>query len=339
MSEQVEVLLTLPFPEDLVNQIRGVSPRLNVSVHPASEPKDVPSELWEKAEVLYTHHVLPSPEQAPHLEWVQFHWAGIEHALDAPVLKKPEVVATHLSGASVSQMGEYAVMMMLALGHRLHDAMSYQKRPEWPKGRWDKFVPVELRGSTVGIVGYGSVGRQIARLLQVFGATVLATKRDAMHPEDDGYIIEDLGDPKGELVHRLYPSQALRSMLKECDFVVVTVPLTAETRGLIAAEALGALKPSAYLIDISRGGVIDHEALIPALREKKIAGAALDVFPTEPLPPESPLWKLPNVIITPHIAGFSPQYDQRATDLFCENLHRYLAGLPLYNRIKLDRGY
>jgi phosphoglycerate dehydrogenase-like enzyme len=339
MRELVEVLLTLPFPEELVNQIRGVSPRLNVSVHPASEPKDVPSELWEKIEVLYTNRVLPTPDQAPHMQWVQFHWAGIEHVLDAPILKLPEVVATHLSGASVSQMGEHAIMMMLALGHHLPDAMSYQKRPEWPKGRWEKFVPIELRGSTVGIVGYGSIGRQIARLLQAMGATVLATKRDSMHPEDDGYIIDELGDPKGELVHRLYPPQALRSMLKECDFIVVTLPLTSETRGLIAVEELAVLKPGAYLIDISRGGVVDHEALIPALRDKKIAGAALDVFPEEPLPTDSPLWKLSNVIITPHIAGFSPHYDQRATELFCENLHRYLAGLPLYNRIKMERGY
>jgi len=339
MKEQVEILLTLPFPEELINQIRGVSPKLNVNVCAASEAKDVPSELWEKTEVLYTHRVLPAPDQAPHLHWVQFHWAGIEHILDAPILKMPEVVATHLSGASVSQMGEFAIMMMLALGRHLQDAMAYQKRTEWPKDRWEKFVPVELRGSTVGIVGYGSIGRQIARLSQALGATVLATKRDNMHPEDDGYIIDGLGDPKGELVHRLYPPQALRSMLKECDFILVTVPLTNETRAMISTEELGVLKPSAYLIDISRGGVIDHEALILALREKRIAGAALDVFPNEPLAADSPLWKLPNVIITPHIAGFSPQYDQRATNLFCENLHRYLAGLPLYNRIKLERGY
>jgi phosphoglycerate dehydrogenase-like enzyme len=299
----------------------------------------VPSELWQNTEVLYTHRVLPAPEQAPHLQWIQFHWAGIDHALDAPILKRPEVVATHLSGASVSQMAEYAVMMMLALGHRLHDAMSYQKRAEWPKGRWDKFVPNELRGSTVGIIGYGSVGRHIARLLRAFGATMLATKRDAMHPEDDGYNIDGLGDPEGDLAARLYPPQALRSMLKECDFIVVTVPLTEDTRGMIGAKELEAAKHGAYLVDISRGGIVDHEALIEVLRERKIAGAAMDVFPSEPLPSDSPLWKLPNVIITPHVAGFSPHYDLRATALFTENLHRYLAGLPLHNRIKLERGY
>jgi phosphoglycerate dehydrogenase-like enzyme len=179
----------------------------------------------------------------------------------------------------------------------------------------------------------------VARLLQTFGATILAAKRDLMHPEDTGYNLEGLGDSGGDLVHRLYPPQALRSMLKKCDFVVVTVPLTTATRGLLNAEALAALKPSACLVDLSRGGVVDHTALIAMLRERKIAGAALDVFPTEPLPADSPLWKLPNVLITPHIAGFSPHYDQRAVDLFAENLHRYLAGLPLYNRLNLEMEY
>jgi len=128
-------------------------------------------------------------------------------------------------------------------------------------------------------------------------------------------------------------------MIKECDFVIVTTPLTPETRDLIGAEEFEAFKPGAFLIDVSRGGVVNHQALLTALKEKKIAGAALDVFTEEPLPEDSPLWKMPNVIVTPHIAGTSPFYDARAADLFAENLHRYLAGLPLYNRINLERGY
>ena len=115
--------------------------------------------------------------------------------------------------------------------------------------------------------------------------------------------------------------------------MVVTLPLTASTRGLIGAKELAAFDPSAFLIDISRGGVVDHNHLIPLLREHKLAGAALDVYPVEPLPADSPLWKLPNVILTPHIAGFSPRYDERAIDLFIQNLHRYLEDLPLYNRL------
>ena len=128
-------------------------------------------------------------------------------------------------------------------------------------------------------------------------------------------------------------------MFKESDFIVVTVPLAPETRGMIGPEELAALKATAYLVDISRGGVVQQEALVSALRDNKIAGAALDVFTKEPLPPDNLLWKLPNVLITPHIAGFSPHYDERAVELFAENLLRYTSDLPLYNRIVLEQGY
>jgi phosphoglycerate dehydrogenase-like enzyme len=339
MNSPIEVLITLPFPEELVVQLRSVSPRVRVTVQKASKPEEVPAELWQRVEVLYTDSVLPKPEQAPKLRWIQFHWAGLERMMDAPILQKPGLEATSLSGAAARQMAEYVLLMLLAFGHRLPDLLEHQKRSEWPKDRWKRFLPQELNSSTVGIVGYGSIGREVARLLHEFGATILASKRDVMHPEDSGYMPEGLGDPQGGLVSRLYPPQALRSMFKECDFVVVTVPLSPGTQNLIGAEELAAMKPSAYLIDVSRGGVVNHAALTAALRERRIAGAALDVFPDEPLLPDSPLWKLPNVIITPHISGITPHYDQRAADLFAENLHRYLAGLPLHNRVDARRGY
>jgi phosphoglycerate dehydrogenase-like enzyme len=160
-----------------------------------------------------------------------------------------------------------------------------------------------------------------------------------MHPEDFDYVPEGMGDQGGDYVHRLYPAEALRSMLKDCDFVVVCVPKSPGTINLIKAEELAAMKSSAYLVDISRGGIVDHNALAAALKDRKIAGAALDVFPEEPLPAESPLWKLPNVLITPHISGITSQYDERAVEMFSANLTRYLSGQPLYNRIDPDRGY
>jgi phosphoglycerate dehydrogenase-like enzyme len=339
MDDPIEVLITLTFSDELVKQISSVSPRLSVQKIIARKAEDISDEVWKKVEVLYTNRVLPKPEQAPHLRWIQFHWAGMDHALEEPILHKEGINITSMSGASASQMAEHAVMMMLALGHHILEVLGYQKRAEWPSGRWELFSPHELRGSIVGIVGYGSIGRQIARMLQVFGATVLATKRDVMHPEDTGYVVDGLGDPTGDLVNRLYPPQAICSMLKECDYVVVTLPLTSSTRSLLGATELAALKPSAYLVDISRGSVVDHNALIPLLREHKIAGAAIDVYPVEPLPADSPLWKLPNVILTPHIAGFSQHYDERAAELFAQNLRRYVEELPLYNRLDLSLGY
>jgi phosphoglycerate dehydrogenase-like enzyme len=338
-KNQVEVLVTLPFEEALINRLKEVSPRLHITVQKARKPEDIPDELWAKTEVLYTNTILPDPEKAPQLRWVQLHWAGVDHAIDHPLLRKDNLIATHISGANAPQIAEYIVLLLLALGHHFSELSEFQHRGVWPANRWDHFQPSELRNSTVGIVGYGSVGRQAARLLTAFEARVLATKRDVLHPEDQGYTPEGMGDQGGDFVHRLYPPQALRSMLKECDNLVVTVPLTETTKGMIGAEELSALPAGARLVDVSRGGVIDHHALIDALTSGHLGGAALDVYPVEPLPADSPLWKLPNVILTPHIAGFSPLYDQRAVTLFAENLNRYLSSLPLYNCINLENGY
>lgn len=339
MSEPVQVLITIPFPDPLIASLREISPRLQITMLKASKIEDVPSDVWGSVEILYTNRVIPTVEQAPGLRWIQFHWAGVEHVIDTPILRKPDLVATTLSGAAAPQMAEYILTMLLAMGRRLPDLFANQKRAEWPRDRWDRFAPIELRASTVGIVGYGSIGRQVARLLQPFGTNVLATKRDARHPEDYDFIPDGTGDPSGAFVHRLYPAEALRSMLKECDFVVITVPKTPATQNLISSDELAVLKPSAVLIDVSRGGIVDHDALIQVLRDKKIGGAALDVFPEEPLPAASPLWKFPNVIITPHISGNTLFYDERAGQVFSANLQRYLTGQPLLNRIDVERGY
>ncbi len=335
----IEVLVTVPFQETEIQELREVSPRLRVTALPAREPGDIPKETWARTEVLYTDRILPPPDQAPALRWVQFHWAGIDSLVDAPLLKKSDLMVTTLSGAAAPQMAEFALTIMLALGHRLPELAAMQIKSEWPRDRWERFRPQELRNSTVGIIGYGSIGREIARLVRAFGATVLAAKRDVMHPADTGYIIPGLGDPGGDLFNRLYPFQAIYSMVKECDFVIVVTPLTAETRGMIGASELAAMKPTAFLINMARGGVVDQNALLSALQERKIAGAALDVFNEEPLPPNSLFWKLPNVIVTPHIGGMSIHYNQRAVDLFTENLKRYLTGAPLYNRYDVQKGY
>lgn len=338
-SSFTEVLITIPFSEGNIQALREISPRLRFTVHTAKEAREIPAEVWNRAEILYTDRILPEPEQAPDLRWLQFHFAGVDHAISAPVLQKPGLMVTTLSGAAAPQMAEFALTMMLALGHRLPDVIASQARAEWPKDRWERYRPVELRTSTVGIVGYGSIGREIARLLNAMGSTVLACKRDVMHPQDTGYIIPGLGDPGGDLFHRLYPYQAVRSMMKECDYVVITAPLTPETRGMIGANELAAMKPSAFLISITRGGIVDQGALVTALQERRIAGAALDVFQEEPLPANSPFWKLPNTIISPHISGLSEHYNQRAIQLFAENIKRYLTGAPLLNRLDLEKGY
>lgn len=336
-SPTIEVLITIPVSEEMLTHLHGISPRVKITHLPAG---DVPAETLARAEVMYTSHLLPKPEQMPALQWVQFHFAGIDRFLHEPLLKKEGLLITTLSGAAAPQVAEHALTMMLALGRKLPALLASQKKSEWPKDRLERFLPFELRGKTVGIVGYGSIGRQVARLLQPFGVTILATKRNVMRPSDPGYITsEDMGDPTGDFVTRLYPAEALRSMARECHFLVITVPLTSETTELIGENILQALQPGTFLIDVSRGGVVSHSTLVNALKNGRLAGAALDVFPEEPLPASSPLWTMPNVIITPHIAGSSPHYTERAMRLFSENLLRYLGGLTLYNLVDRQRGY
>jgi phosphoglycerate dehydrogenase-like enzyme len=170
--------------------------------------------------------------------------------------------------------------------------------------------------------------------------TVLATKRDVMQPtDDDAYHEPGTGDPEGEIPRRIYPPQAIGSMASECDFLVLTVPLTDETRQMVDEAVLKQMKKTAVLINVGRGAVVDEAALIEALQTRKIGGAALDVFEQEPLLPESPLWKLDNVIITPHISGNTALYNPKAAALFKENLERYVENEPLVNRVQRERGY
>ncbi|MCX6055065.1 MAG: D-2-hydroxyacid dehydrogenase [Chloroflexi bacterium] len=331
ISKNIEVLITIPFPETVVQRLKNFSPRVKITLSPAQQVEDIPVDLWSKTEVLYTDILLPDLEMVPGLKWIQFHYAGIDFIQHSPLLQKPGLVLTTMSGASSVQEGEYILMMLLGLSHRLPDLTLNQFKKEWPMDRWDKFTPLELSGSTVGIVGYGSIGREVARLLQPFNVKILATKKNVMHPADRGYFLEGHGDPEGNYFHRLYPIEAIQPMMKDCDYVVITLPLTPETKGLFGEEQIRAMKPGSYLILVSRGGILDETALVGALNDHHLAGAAIDVFAHEPLPPESRLWKTPNLIITPHVSGFSPRYKERAGEMFAVNLSRYIHGETLMN--------
>lgn len=338
-ENKVELLVTFPLSEEQLNKLREVSPRLEIKHLPAKNYEDIPEEIWNKTEILITEKVIPPVDMVASLKWIQFNYAGIDFALDQEIIGKEGIQITSLSGAAAPQVAEFAVTMMLALSHKLPSLLKFQINHEWPPDRFSRFSPKELRNSTVGLVGYGSISREIARLLVPFNVKILACKKNMMETRDNGYVIEGLGDPAGNLFTRLYPYQAIKSMMKECDFIVVTVPRTKETRYLIAEEELAVLKPTAFIIDVSRGGTIKNAALKAALQEKKIAGAALDVFEQEPLSKESALWDTQNLIISPHIAGVSYQYNDRAVDLIIENLKRYLSKKSLFNTFDPEMGY
>jgi phosphoglycerate dehydrogenase-like enzyme len=338
MEPSLYVLITEPFGIEIVERLEAISPRLGLHIHPANRVEEIPPAMLARAEILYTLRAVPAPEQAPTLKWVQFHLAGLDRFAEHPLLAAG-VQFTTLSGAAAPQIAEYVLMMMLALGHRLPEMQKVQSSREWPRDLWERFSPRELRGATVGVVGYGSVGREVARICHALGARILAVKRDVMHPEDSGFSAPGLGDAEGMIPTRIYPPQAIRRMLGECDYVIISAPLTEGTKTLFDAAMIAAMRPNAFLIDVSRGGILDEDALVKALEDGHLAGAALDVFAREPLPPESPLWTAPNLLVSPHISSDSPLYDQRAAGVFGENLRRYLAGQPLVNRFDPERGY
>ena len=341
MKNDINVLATLDLSSEAQARIRGTSERVKLTVIPTNNPNEINDKRWSETEVLFTQGVLPEMGKAPNLKWVQFRSAGIDSFLDDPVVSNKKITATTMSGVITHQIAEYILMAMLALGQKLPELLRYQQVQKWPEGdeKRQNLLPVELRHSTVGILGYGSIGRQVARLLQPFGATVLAIKKNVMKPEDTGYFNEGMGDPHGDFFDRLYPIEALHSLLEKSDFVIVTLPLTESTHHIMDAKALEAMKPSAFLVNVGRGELIDQSALVQALENKQIAGAVLDVVSPEPLPEDSTLWHLDNVIITPHVSGLSSYLDEDTLSLFIENLNRYMAELPLYNQVNPEEGY
>lgn len=341
MSEEkpLHILLTVSFPAELLKRIREISPDIKIHAHPTRNADELPEDLLHRIEVLYTISTLPDPDLVPNLRWIQCHYAGVDHIVNHPLVRSEEIVLTTMSGASAPQMAEFGLMSMLALGHRLPEIVRSSPAERWDEARYTHFEPLELRGSTVGIVGYGSIGREIGRLCQAHGAEVLAVKHNLKELADHGYMLDGLGDPNANIPKRIYPPEAIKSMVSLCDFVVITLPLTSETTGMIDESVFKAMKPKSFLIDISRGTVVNHGALIESLNSGHLAGAALDVYPIEPLPESSPLWEMNNVILSPHLAGASPHYMSRAIDLFSANLQRYLAGDPLLNRYTIEEEY
>lgn len=336
--EQVRVLCTLEFTDAQLDELRAVSPRLHVEQKTCRNAGQVAEALTADTKVLYTFHADFDPAGYPALRWVQLHSAGVDHVLDTPLMRS-NVTVTTSSGIHAPRIAEYVWALVLAFTYRIPAMLRYQQRTEWPQGRWQAFAGRELRNQTIGIVGYGSIGREIARLARAFAMRILINKRRTEEMTDHGYSLADVGDVAGALPDSIYSPERLHEMLRQCDFVVVAAPLTPATHHMIDEAALRAMPSHAYLVNIARGGLIDEAALVRALSEGWIAGAGLDVFEKEPLPADSPLWQLNNVILSPHVAGFSFEYNERAKALFAQNLSRYLAGEPLLNLVDKKKGY
>lgn len=336
---QITLLSLIRFTEDQLEKLRAVSPQLEVQQVTGASFDDLPEDLRNRVEILYGWgRVIDEAHRYPNLRWIQTHNAGINNILDKPIWQS-EVIVTTLSGVHPVPMAEHTLAMMLAFRWKLLDMFRWQMRIEWPEDRWDKVIMSELRGSTLGIVGYGSIGRELGRLAHALGMQVLAVNRSGQRRRDEGYHEPGIGDPEAIIPEKIYSTAGLLEMLPQCDYVVVLTPLTPDTHHLFGAEAFAQMKESAFFFNLGRGSVVDETALVEALRQGQIAGAGLDVYEQEPLSSDSPLWQMENVLISPHVSGFTPKYDERASDLFAENLRRYLAGEPMLNLVERERGY
>lgn len=275
--------------------------------------------------ILFTLPVVPDlPARAPRLRWVHFISAGVDHVMTQELVRSP-VQVTDSGGITSAGMAEYALGVMLLFAKRLWTYERQKRKREWCK---EDVIPVELHGHTVGILGVGGIGLQVARLAKAFGMRVLGVRRGTTAPETG----------VGDVDEMLSPS-ALHDMLGRSDYVVIALPATKDTERLFGERELRAMKPSAYLVNVGRGSVVDEPALVRALKEGWIAGAGLDVFSREPLPPESELWGLPNVYMTPHVSGNLLGVEPPIMALFCDNLRRYLVGEPMKNLVNKEAGY
>ncbi len=338
MPDTITVAVGFRVAPDVIGAIEGVDPRIRTVEIPELaqtmrfRPDDkglgtedvarIKSQLAE-ADILFGHNTVAAEflEAAPNLKWFQVINAGVERLAAEGMLNRGFAV-TNASGLAAIPIAEYVMCMMLMLTKDIHKSVRAQTRRAWDWG-----FTGDLTGQTLGIVGMGAIGRETARLATAFRMRVLATRRTVEAATRDDYCDEVL------------PYSQLDRLLAESDFLVLCVPLTPETQHMIGAAELAKMKPTSAIINIARGSVIDQDALTRALKDGTIGAAALDVTDPEPLPAESELWSLENVIITPHISGAVKGYGHRAAEIFVANLERWVRGEPLQQLVSAERGY
>ncbi len=289
----------------------------------ATSPDDVAREIVD-ADVVYGWPTLEQFQAAKHLKWIQAPSAGVEMLCSIPEVVESDVTITNARGAHARVIAEHAFAMLLAFTRGL-----YRFEQDKAARRWSREAAIpdelEIAGWTIGIVGYGQIGQQVARRALGFEMNVLAVD------------VEEIADaPHGVEVWGL---DRLPDLFEQSDVVVVAAPFTPRTRHLVNADLLNRMKPTAYLLVESRGGIVDETALLDVLKKGKITAAGLDVFEQEPLGSDSELWDVPNLIMTPHLAGASIQKDRRCVEILRENLERFQRGEPLVNLVDKRKGY
>ena len=339
------VLIASFLEEEQVERIRQVDPRLNVVYEPSllrppryaadhvgqpaprtAEGEEAWRTLLAKADIMFDFdytNIESLPELATNVRWIQSSSAGIGQFVRrmSYAERMPDTVFTTASGVHAQPLAEFCLMAMLMLSRNMLSIQEQQSRKHW-----ERLAGTDLIGRTLGIVGLGNVGRGVAKLARPVGLRVL------------GNDLRTEGvDPADLYVDELYGPEALEDLLRQSEFLVLCTPHTDDTTKMIGARELALLPQGAVLINIARGAVVDEAALIESLQSGHLGGAALDVFEEEPLPVESPLWDMPNVLVSPHSASTSDRENERLTDIFCANLRCYLDGKPMRNVLDPDR--
>ena len=326
-----KILLDLPLEENVLRRLRalaGVSVEA-LPVRAAGEP--VAAELLRGGHVLLCKIPPKNFADLSDLELMQISSVGYEHLRHLGLADRP-VRVCNARGLFDTCIAEWNLAMMLNLRRDFRSLLDNQAQAVWDKAA--RFQQ-EIRGQVVGLWGYGGIGRETARLAKAFGMTVHVLSRSRVGPRRDTYILAGTGDPEGVLPDHIFsPGQELE-FLAALDYLILAMPHTQQTTGLISVRELQTLPRTAFLLNPARGPIIDEQALLTALREGWIAGAALDTHFAYPLPPEHPLWRMPNVLLTPHIAGAerNTAFPVRMGDLFLQNVERFLAGRPLLNLV------
>jgi len=330
--EPINILVNDQIAEDVLPRIAGVDPRVRVTHVGKLLTAELKGDAAAAAEMdrllaeteVYAGMRIPPRllARAPKLKWVQVNQAGVDRVLLDEEFRRSPVILTNVGGIHSFAPAELAIQSCLA----------------WVKGTvecarqkearlWQPCSPGVLRGRTMGIVGYGNIGPKVARIAKAFEMWVIAVRKSATKPGKSRYA--DV----------ILPPSGLTRLLAESDFVIMATPLTTETYHMMSTAQFAAMKREAFLVNVSRGPVVDEAALAVALRDKVIAGAALDVFEQEPLSKDSPLWELPNLLYSPHIAGYIAAYPSMVQDLFVRNLQRYVKGERLETLVNKKRGY
>jgi phosphoglycerate dehydrogenase-like enzyme len=311
----------------LLDDIRTISPAVDLTYHPHT-PYEQPCAQEPgvaDADVILGYHARFALADAPRLRWLHLGSDGVDHLRGAPIMSSDVLITnTRVFGAPIA---EYVFASVLAF-YRDFPRMRqrFQAERVYPTNQWAEYCGDELGGKTMAILGYGEIGHALAKRARAFDMEVIAVRRSVARPVCQDNVT-------------VYPPESMHAVLGLADVVVVCLPLTDETDGLVDETALRAMKPSGYLVAVGRGGVVQEEALVRALREGWIAGAGMDVYAQKPLPPDSPFFDLPNVIMTPHMSGITRNFPPRLAQLFCENLRRYQADEPLLNLVDKEKGY